>query len=100
METVQECSKEWVYLDSDSREWEEAWTGLRLQLRILYSLTSDCVDECPETGEVWQYMGTAWRNGEENGVPGWYHAFRHRNHPRLRRRVNLNLRATRNWKPE
>lgn len=42
--------------------------------KLLERTTGDCVDECPVTGEVWQYMGSF---EESPGVE--LHQFRHRN---------------------
>ena len=53
-----------THLQQGSPAWDDAWAQIA---RIF----GDTACECPETGEVWQYMGT-W-NGE--------HEFRHRNLP-------------------
>ncbi|MBI2060668.1 MAG: hypothetical protein HYT87_12935 [Nitrospirae bacterium] len=54
-----------VFADRDSKLWNEAWASL--------GATSE---PNPESGEDWQYMGTA---EAEDGH--WYHEFRHRDHP-------------------
>jgi len=46
---------------------------------LIDTVGGDGVDRCPETGEVWQYMGSAQRTDIEGA--SWKHSFRHRSWP-------------------
>ena len=70
-----------VFIERGTTEWDALWELFRRVAGEKYG-TTDLADEDPETGEVWQYMGT-W-DGE--------HQFRHRNHPKTGRREYLNFR--------
>ena len=78
-----------AFVEEDSAEWRAAWKRLARM-----SGDADFMAEDPQTGEVWQYMGSV-RHG-----PQWQHEFRHRNHPREQKRLLLLVRATRGWGPE
>ena len=41
-----------MFVDEDDPEWGLMWTALK-------AADGDTVRECPETGQCWQYMGTA-----------------------------------------
>lgn len=58
----------------DTPEWDAAWA-------VLEAKYGSTVEEDPETGERWQYMCSFIKDGQS------YHEFRHRQHPRLKRRV-------------
>lgn len=70
-----------VFIQPCTTEWNELWSLFQRVASDTFG-SSDLADEDPDTGEVWQYMGT-W-DGE--------HQFRHRNHPKTRRREYLNFR--------
>jgi hypothetical protein len=65
-------------------EWARAWHGLE-ELGEAFRRE----DHCPQTNEVWQYMGTHRVDG---GV--WVHQFRHRHHPLTRKREYRNVACT------
>lgn len=58
------------FLTPTSPEWASMWDALA-------HVTGDYADCCPETGEVWQYMGTF----------GVVHQFRHRHRPKTTRPI-------------
>jgi len=70
-----------VFIERGTKEWDALWRLFQRVASDAYGAT-DLADEDPETGEVWQYMGT-W-DGE--------HQFRHRNHPTTGQREYLNFR--------
>jgi hypothetical protein len=73
-----------TFLEVGCEEWEKAWNSLKEEFE-------DTSCECPQTGEVWQYMGTMKK------VFGYVHSFRHRSLNGERRyREYL---ATRGWTP-
>ena len=71
-----------------SREWHCAWKGLA-------EVTGDddftALD--PESGEVWQYMGSVLYGRS------WVHTFRHRCHPLGHQRRVLHVPASEAWEP-
>lgn len=73
-------------LEDDSREWKYAW-GRLLEL----TADLDVFAEDEESGECWEYLGSGCFEGR------WVHSFRHRHHPILGRRWNLNVPVTREW---
>ena len=77
-------------VEPDSREWFVAWQGL-----AELSCDHDREAEDEEAGEVWQYMGSLRYAGERV----WFHTFRHRWHPRLKRRWVLHVPASETWEP-
>jgi hypothetical protein len=52
-----------------------------------------CLD--PQTGEAWEYMGTAWWADEDQGV----HEFRHRHLPAAGAPERRNIPTSKNWTP-
>lgn len=62
------------FMEPESEEWHAAWAALKAEW-------GDTVQECPDTGECWQYMGTERHAGK------WYWTFRHRNQPSVQERV-------------
>lgn len=72
-----------------SKEWNDAWQQLERR-----SGDRDRMAEDPESGEVWQYMGTAKIEGR------WEHEFRHRHHPALQHRCIIRVPAAPTWKPD
>lgn len=64
-----ELLDELLFVDHDSTEWPYMWGQL-----------DDPAAYCPETGEVWQYMGSFRKAGR------YVHEMRHRHHPLTRRR--------------
>lgn len=54
------------FVSQNTPEWHSIWEALSCA-------TGDYADECPDTGERWQYMGTA----------GGRHTFRHRHRPQF-----------------
>ena len=46
-----------------------------------------------EYGEFWQYMGTVKKNGV------WVHEFRHRMHPKTKKREYFDVAARFGWEP-
>lgn len=59
-------------ISASSPEWQRMWDELK-------NIEGDYTKRCPETGEVWQYMGS--------GPEGHY--FRHRSHPVYKRRHTI-----------
>lgn len=60
------------FVERGSPEWERMWS----------LMGGDRAEQCPETGEVWQYMGTERVAKRLLEFPGeLVHHFRHRNHP-------------------
>ena len=57
-------------IDPNDPEWALMWSALG---QASGDTDNACI--CPETGEMWQYMGTEARLRVE-------HCFRHRSHPR------------------
>lgn len=54
------------------------------------------VERCPDTGEAWQYHGTA----PDPATRGAYvHSFRHRNHPHTKARRYVHVPALTGWAP-
>jgi hypothetical protein len=70
------------FVEKDSPHWDAAWEWLAAHPWNV-TLNSPVEAECPETGEVWQYMATECDDGR------WFDVFRHRHHPTMRRRVYL-----------
>lgn len=74
-------------MEPDSEpEWHLAWQGLA-------RLTGDDDFEAqhPESGEVWQYMGSTDARGH------WQHEFRHRDHPLTGERRYVRVAASPGW---
>jgi hypothetical protein len=103
----QELPDLWFVYQGDP-EWEAMWGRVN-------DLYPDMLCEDPETGEVWQYMGSSRRpEAAHNGSTSLYlHSFRHRalplelHHPydrahvvRIRnRRKYLRFQSTPGWTP-
>ena len=68
------------FCERDSAHWEAAWAWLESH-PLNDGLKSPIEAECPDTGEVWQYLGTERHEGR------WFDCFRHRHHPMKRERV-------------
>ncbi len=67
------------FVERDSDHWDAMWAWL-----VAHPSSGGMEAECPETGEVWQYLGT------ERGENGrWHDVFRHRHHPRTGERTYL-----------
>jgi len=66
----------------DREVWLNMWGTLE---RSQLGGDRDC--RCPETGEIWQYMGTI-RYGRD-----WLHEFRHRHHPTTKQREIFRTKA-------
>lgn len=75
-----------LFVDHSDNEWIAMWSRLEDEV-------GDTRDEDPNTGEVWQYMGTT------SGPCGFVHQFRHRNHPVHQRRITANVKASKGWNP-
>ena len=73
-------------LDPSDPEWRRAWHA-----RMKRSGDSDLDAEDPLTGEVWQYLNTAPLEGQ------WMHCFRHRHHPVIQDRWDVNVPADMDW---
>lgn len=73
---------------SDSRWMEQGGAEWK---RVFLLLPGGPLAECPDCGEVWQYMGTWLRGGL------WLHNFRHRHHPDNGKRRYINIVAAPNW---
>lgn len=107
------------WIEERSFEWDHAWHGLWQATRKVVRnsegvLVRDTIQECPESGEVWQYMGTSkgmklkdmgnkpfsvmhlWMNLVTSGKldEWWHHTFRHRNHPDTNDRIYLKIPAS------
>ena len=80
--------KEWALLKPRSAEWKAAWKAMAQRMN-----DPDCEALDPDSGEVWQYMGSLRR------ARLWEHEFRHRWHPRIQQRIVFSVPATRGWKP-
>ena len=82
-----------AFLSCTDPEWPRMWEALA-------DATGDYADCCPETGEVWQYMGTVNRDrpaiGSTLPLTVVVHEFRHRHRPRQIRpgRAQINGFAT------
>jgi hypothetical protein len=63
----------WLDCHDFPDEYERMWAELA-------ALEGNRLCECPESGEVWQYMGT------QQESDGWKHCFRHRHHPGTQQR--------------
>ena len=64
------------FVNPEDREaWFALWDTLERS-----PLGGNRVSRCPETGEIWQYVGTI-RYGLQ-----WLHEFRHRHHPTTKQR--------------
>lgn len=76
------------FVEVGSEEWIAAWKAMAV-------LTGDADFEAtdPISGERWQYMGSVERDG------AWCHEFRHRWHPRLKKRWLVRVPASRVWFP-
>ncbi len=72
-----------------SVEWRAAW-------RQLVDMTGDedHTAEDPQLHESWGYLCSFRDRGR------WVHEFRHRHHPKLRRRWYVHVLATEGWVPE
>jgi hypothetical protein len=71
-------SYEHAYVNENSPEWHEMWKKLG-ELSMNKEVKDDpTVAENPDSGEMWQYMGTDVRSR--------LHSFRHRDHPITRKR--------------
>ena len=68
-----------TFLTPASAAWEAAW-GVVARARINAGLADPVCAEDPDTGEVWQYMGTCQAR---------FHEFRHRRHPVTGRRERI-----------
>jgi len=63
-----------IGVNHESPEWERMWSALFTEYEEY---------KCPQSLEVWQYMGT-WNTPE-----GWAHQFRHRSYYDARKYVNV-----------
>lgn len=67
------------FVEEDSPEWVHMWNHFGPSCEAQ-------AEEDPESGEIWQYMGTEWHTD----IPGcygiWVHCFRHRHHPKTGKR--------------
>lgn len=70
-------------------EWQQAWLTLA---NHRLNQGSHCCFE-PNSGEVWEYMGT---EAEPDGS-AWFHCFRHRCHPQTRGREYIRIPANKEW---
>jgi hypothetical protein len=61
----------WFMLDVADPELGLAWTTIQNRFGDV-----ECLD--PDTGEVWQYMGTVLMPAPLTGLSSWVHEFRHR----------------------
>lgn len=77
-----------AFFGRDTKEWHWAWKAM-----AEFTGDSDFTALDAESGEAWQYMGSTLRRGR------WQHSFRHRQHPRLRRRVVIEVPASERWWP-
>jgi hypothetical protein len=66
----------WLDWHDFPNEYERMW----VELAALNENGGDRLCECPDSGEVWQYMGTELKSD------GWNHCFRHRYHPGTQQR--------------
>ncbi len=73
-------------VDPAEPEWVVLWEALETD-------KGDTRAEDPESGEVWQYMGTV------TGTCGFVHQFRHQCHPDYGRKIVANVQASRTWQP-
>jgi hypothetical protein len=67
-----------------SKEWDYLWSELA-KLSINQGLPKPTEAEDEDTGETWQYMGTVIQGN------GLVHQFRHRNHPKTKKRELVNI---------
>lgn len=75
------------------RVGSEEWNAARAALSA-FSGDDDFTARDPRSGAIWQSMSTVrWKGG-------WLHEFRHRWHPRKRRRLVLRVPASGPWKPK
>ena len=76
-----------------SKTWDRMWDRL-FSIAERKNLGLPHIQTCPNTGETWQYMGS---DPEFAGKAGWYdvHVFRHRNHPKTRKREVIRIRMWR-----
>lgn len=71
-----------------SEEWERAW-------ELLATAYGSRTCRHPDTGETWQYMGSAREGGT------WFHHFRHRTLPtKDGNREDTRIEAAETWEPE
>ena len=72
-------------VERGSPEWDRMWS----------LVGEDRAEECPETGEVWHYMGTIPVARHAQDVHGdLMHQFRHRSHPEDGKRRTKNIPAS------
>lgn len=76
-------------VDQSEPEWRAMWDALAEA-----SGDGDCAAEDPDSGEVWQYLCSFRFLG--SGI--WQHEFRHRWHPKKKKRWVLHIEATPGWK--
>lgn len=81
--------KAYGFVNPLTPEWITMWAHLSAD--SLNDGNPACHD--PETWEAWQYMGSVWGEGT------WTHVFRHRRHPKTKRREVRSLAATKGWAP-
>lgn len=72
-----------IFVPPENHEWPIMWQKLADQYNA-----PDFLSKCPQTGEVWQYMGTV------AAFDNVYHEFRHRNHPTTNTRLNVKIHAS------
>lgn len=66
-----------IEVQNNPEEWHWMWS--ELALHALNSGDTQCIH--PDTGEIWQYMGTS----------DDFHTFRHRNHPVTGKREYIHI---------
>lgn len=94
------------FVQPGTDEWKRMWDNLA-------HIAGDYADHCPETNEVWQYMGTTTRSMPGIGTAPlliFVHQFRHRHRPMTARawlegyfgdyrggRIYLDIAASMEW---
>lgn len=86
---LKEIEFEMGFAEPGSPEWAAAWAGL-----AAVSGDEDREAYDKESGERWQYMGADRRDDR------WVHTFRHRWHPRMKKRWYLRVPGTEGWAPK
>jgi hypothetical protein len=77
------------YLKRFSLEYDYMWSELA---KLTLNKENEVPQICENNGEGWQYMGSCFiRNN-------LMHQFRHRCHPKNSERINLNIKASQNFK--
>lgn len=82
-----------IFINRNDQEYRIAWQRLS-ENWLNQELDNPTVARSERSGEAWEYMGT------ELHEDGWYHCFRHRDHPKTLNREYVLVQVSDGWNPK